>query len=68
MELFKEYTLRNGETITFDGVSFVSKQNGMPIDSFTSFKHDGQWNRKGQYLTNVYFLDGEPSEMDVILK
>lgn len=68
MELFKEYKMRNGDTIVFDGVSIVNKENGMPIDSYSSKNFTGLWNKKGQYLTNVYFLDGIPSEMDVILK
>lgn len=66
MELYTEYKLRNGNTIVFDGVSLLNNKNGVPIDTYTSNKHTGAWNRKGQYLTNVYFLDGEPSEMDVL--
>jgi hypothetical protein len=68
MELFKEYKMKNGDTIVFNGVSIVNKENGMPVDSYSSDQFEGLWNKKGKYLTNVYFLENAPSEMDVILK
>jgi len=67
MQLYTRYKMRNGETIVFNGVSLVNKPDGSPIDIFTSGDQDGQWNKKGQYLTNVYFLEGKPSEMDVMI-
>lgn len=66
MQLFKEYTLRCGEIIIFDGVSFVNDHNSMPVDIFTSSKHHGAWNQKGLFLSNVLFLNGKESEMDVV--
>lgn len=65
MELFKEYKTKSGETIMFDGISMYEDFKRMPLDIFTSSKHEGQWDKKGKYLTNVYFLNGEPSEMDI---
>ena len=63
LELYKEYELKNGQFITFDGITFGLYSS---LDVFTSLKSDGAWNKKGQYLTNVYFLDKQPSEMDVL--
>ena len=66
MQLYKEYTLTNGETIVFDGISMYDNEYGMPIDIYTSKQYHGIWNKKGKYTTNIYFLDNQPSELDVI--
>lgn len=66
MELYKEYKLRNGNIIILDSISIYDNTNLVPIDVYTSNTYHGAWNRKGKFLTNLYFLDGEPSEMDII--
>ena len=65
MELYKQYELKNGEIISFDGFSTYDI-NRVPIEIFTSSKYHGAWNKKGKYLTNVYFMDNDASEMDVL--
>ena len=67
MILYKEYVLKNGEVIVFDGISMYEDLNRIPIDIYTSMRYNGTWNKKGKYLTNVHFLDGEPSELDVVV-
>jgi hypothetical protein len=63
LELHKLYELKNGEPIIFDSISLGVYS---ALDLYTSIEHNGAWNAKGKYLTNVLFLDGQPSEMDVI--
>ena len=68
MELYKEYTLKNGDVIIFDGIAMYEDYKRVPLDMYTSKMYNGTWNKKGRFLTNIYFLDGAPSEMDVVLK
>lgn len=66
MQLFKVYTLKNGETVVFDGISMYEYFNGAPIDIYTSSKCHGAWDKRGRYLTNVYFEELENNkEMDI---
>lgn len=65
MELNKEYKMVCGETIKFDSISMYQNENKFPIDIYTSKLYDGAWNKKGRYLTNIYFLENKPSNMDI---
>lgn len=67
MELNKEYTMICGDIIKFDSISMYQNQNKMPMDIYTSKSYNGAWDKSGRYLTNIYFLDNKPSEMDIIL-
>ena len=59
--------MKCGDTIKFDSISMYLNQNNFPIDIYTSQLYDGAWNKKGKFLTNIYFLDNKPSEMDINL-
>lgn len=59
--------MKCGDTIKFDSISMYLSDRKFPVDIYTSNMYDGAWNKKGRYLTNIYFLDNKPSEMDIIL-
>lgn len=67
MQLNKEYTMKCGDIIKFDAVSMYQNDKLIPIDIYTSQSYDGAWNKKGRYLTNIYFLENKPNNMDIIL-
>ena len=68
MKLNVPYKMKNGDIITFDGVSMYQNEFNIPIDIYTSKQYDGQWNKEGQYLSNVYFKDRQSSPQDIEVK
>lgn len=66
IKLNVEYRLKNGEPIVFNGVSMYQTEQKIPIDLYSSKDYDGQWNEKGQYMSNIYFLDRKETGLDIV--
>lgn len=66
MKLNVPYRLKNGDSIVLNGVSSYETEY-KSIDLYTSAGYDGQWNKKGQYMSNIYFLDRKATGLDIEL-
>jgi len=67
LTLNKPYKIKNGDPIVFNGMSSYEIEY-KSIDLYTSKEYDGQWNKKGQYMSNVYFLDRQATGLDIELE